>query len=182
MDKMSKTHTGGDDDESENESENEKGYAFSISEVDLEIDGYVNDVRAALPRNMAAHVDQRRRCKCKRYVTDLSAHPCPMGDGVGGRGKHCRLPPLTAQEYTDSKCEERDAWKEITKIVVTQKRHDETMRDMGIELDWTKDQLAHMDEKTKEKIEQAYTANNILVECVEKMKNAVKQFVESPKP
>ena len=179
---MNKTHIVDSENESENESENDRGYAFSISEVDLEIDGYVNDVRAALPKGMAAHVDQRRRCKCKRYVTDLSAHPCPMGDGVGGRGKHCRLPPLNAQDYTDSKCEERDAWKLIKETVVTQRGQDVAMRDMRIELDWTKDQLAHMDEKTKEKIEQAYTANNILVECVEKMKSAVEQFVESPKP
>ena len=102
---MNETDAIGGENDSENESGDERGYAFLISEVDLEIDGYINDVRAALPAGMAEHVDQRRRCKFKRYVTDLSAHPCPMGDGVGGRGKHCRLPPLSAQEYTDSKCE-----------------------------------------------------------------------------
>ena len=87
--------------EGENDSDtslSERGYAFSISEVDVEIDNLVNDVRAELPIEIAEHIDQRRRCKCRRYVTDLSAHPVPLGDGVGGKGKHCRLPQLGAQE------------------------------------------------------------------------------------
>ena len=171
--------------EGENDSDtslSERGYAFSISEVDVEIDNLVNDVRAELPREIAEHIDQRRRCKCRRYVTDLSAHPIPLGDGVGGRGKHCRLPQLGAQEYTESKCAERDAWRKIKGIIQKQKSNDVIIRDLTIELDWTKDQVNHVDEKAKEKIEKAYTANNILVECLEKVKDAVKQFAESKRP
>ena len=91
----------------------ERDYEYSTDDVELEIDGLVNDVRAELPPQMAVHVAQRERCRCRRYKTDREAHP----DLADGRGKYCRLHPLKGKELVDSVCSERETWRVVFKVI-----------------------------------------------------------------
>ena len=156
----------------------EREYEYSTDDVEIETDGLVNDVRAELPPEMAVHVAQRERCRCRRYKTDRTAHP----DSADGRGKYCRLHPLKGKEWADSVCSERETWRTVKKIFKTSKNDDITIRDLRADLDWHRDQLEHLEASTRDTIEQAYLNNGVLIECVERMSEAIKTFVESPKP
>ena len=165
-------------DNSDNAVSGERDYDYSTEDVELEIDKLVNDVRAELPLEFSQCLDKRKRCKCRRYITDLNAHPRPL-DGPGG---YCRLKQLEGQEWAESICRERDAWVEVKRIVLNQKHDEIANRELRVELDWHQDQLRHIESTNKDALEKAHTNITVLAGCIEKLTNEVQRFINSPRP
>ena len=170
MEMFDRDSASGDDDERE--------YDYSTGDVEIQLDELVEDVRAELPIQYARHIDRRRRCKCKRYLTDLNAHPSQ----ASGRGTYCRLQPLDGQELVDSLCGEKDTWVEINRMVKNMKGIEDENRDLRVRLEWQGDQLLHMEETTKEALDQAANANATLKASLIRVRDAVQNFSNTPQP
>ena len=82
-----------DDQKSVSGEEKEREFDYSTDAVELELDKLVNDIRSELLLEYEQHINLRRRCKCRQYLTNLNAHP----NQAACRGIYCRLQPLDGQ-------------------------------------------------------------------------------------
>ena len=105
------------------------GTRCTTRDVERERSELLDQARQIMDPRMKHHIGLRRRCACRRYIDDTSAHP-------SGSDRNCKKERLQGQVWINSISEERDAYQLLLKMVKDEKKNNEIIDELETQISW----------------------------------------------